>query len=221
MKTIMRAIRYCVDDAHHIIDTIIRDDPVLNCLKQMVLTAFHGTPLLCLSLVAARYGRGRKITAVTLPFWVMLWKYVNRPVTPRPIADEFHGDSDDIAQLLLDNEGFSEDELPRGITSGVASLVVGTNDEFRVKQLHSGKRRRYQTALVAEAKVRFGTPTDNQANRLTVRRFLTTRMEAHGLRVTHINQSIDLLVEAVMILSDREKYARSMVGRRVICEGGV
>lgn len=144
----------------------------------------------------------------------LLVNFHGRPDLPSPDADELHGDSDDIAQILLDDYSGECKEAPANFVVGSVVLEQSGITERRVRSLQACRRASYLRALVAEAKVRFGTPLNTNANRVTVRRFIAAKMEGHGLRPTHINQNIDLIVEAVFVRSDRERYARRMRGER-------
>ena len=196
-------------------------DIVIDKLYKIAKTALGGAPLIGVILIGSTYGSGRKVAACTIPVWLMIWEYINRE-DDSPSVDPFHADSDDIAQLLLDeHDHVSTESESSNVVVGPVVLENTNITERRVRSLHSGRRARYLRALVAEAKVRFGTPDNTTANRVVVRRFLVNRMEAHGLRVTHIAQVVDLVIEAVMIMSERERYARRMRGPRCTGEGGM
>jgi len=52
--------------------------------------------------------------------------------------------------------------------------------------------------LVAECKVRFGTPTDTMANRRSVQRFAVQILNKHGVRAAHSRTIVPIVVELVL-----------------------
>jgi hypothetical protein len=70
-----------------------------------------------------------------------------------------------------------------------------------------GGHLKYMHAVVAEIKVRVGTPTNREANRQIVRRLARGIMDSHGVRPAHQAATIPLIVEAVLTPSDDELYA--------------
>lgn len=73
---------------------------------------------------------------------------------------------------------------------------------------------RFVGACVMSAKVVFGTPTDDRANRLVVRKFLRDLMEEHGMRPTHIMKFLDMATELVFIPSASELHAARLRNSR-------
>lgn len=221
MTTIIRAMRHARECVTSHLRAERKQNIVVDKLHKIVETALGGAPLIGVILVGSAFGNGRKVAACTIPVWLMIWDYINRE-DDSPSVDPFHAESDDIAQLLLDEHDLvSVEGESSNVVVGPVVLENTNITERRVRSLHSGRRARYLRALVAEAKVRFGTPSNTEANRVVVRRFIVNRMETHGLRVTHIAQVVDLVIEAVMIMSERERYARRMRGPRCTGEGGI
>lgn len=60
------------------------------------------------------------------------------------------------------------------------------------------------------AKVKFGTPVDEPANRLVIRKYVSDMMEERGLRPSHIMTYLDLVVELVFVPSESEVQARRL-----------
>ncbi len=72
------------------------------------------------------------------------------------------------------------------------------------------KPKSYAATVVQTCKNRFGTPEDNRANRLAVRKFALDIMSSHRVRPTHINQVLDLCVEMVFVPNDMEQAAMAL-----------
>jgi hypothetical protein len=89
-----------------------------------------------------------------------------------------------------------------------------------VRMVPDGSRGRFIGGIVLAAKAVFGTPTDDLANRLVIRKFLRDLMEERGMRPTHIMRFLDLCVELVFIPSNvevqtkRMRMSRAWTGRR-------
>jgi len=69
------------------------------------------------------------------------------------------------------------------------------------------KRGGYTRAVVHECKTRFGRPERTAANVLAVRRYALDIMTRHGLRPTHIQQQLPMVVELVFVRSAAEHEA--------------
>jgi hypothetical protein len=73
------------------------------------------------------------------------------------------------------------------------------------------KRCSFITNIATECKIEIeGITIDNAANRLVAHRWIKRRMEKHGMRVRHIQQTLPLAVEAVFIPDRFEIEAREV-----------
>jgi hypothetical protein len=66
----------------------------------------------------------------------------------------------------------------------------------KTKTRHHGVFRNY---LVASGQAKFGVPKRNEANRLTVRKYLYDLCKEHGLLARHIVEHLDIATELVFI----------------------
>jgi len=82
--------------------------------------------------------------------------------------------------------------------------------EKRHKRISKHKKHQYVADVVAETRVRFGCPKDNDANRLAVRRFCMHLMYNHGVRPTHVGKVIDDVVEMIFHESTELKESRRL-----------
>jgi len=78
------------------------------------------------------------------------------------------------------------------------------------RRITFGKRKTFIAACVLEAKVQFGLPTDCEANRLMIRKFVRDMMVERGMRPTHIAGFLDLVVELVFVPSEDQILARRL-----------
>jgi hypothetical protein len=69
----------------------------------------------------------------------------------------------------------------------------------------------YMVTVVAEVKNRFGKPVRNAANMLAVRKFALDIMVRHGVRPTHINRMMDVVVGMVFVSNDNELYSEELM----------
>lgn len=93
----------------------------------------------------------------------------------------------------------------------------------------SRERDTYVRCVVAEIKVKLGTPSKRQSNDTIIRRMARNLMEVHGLRPTHQAAVINRIIAMVYIPSDDEieasnlhnsweaKFRRWQVGARSDC----
>lgn len=83
-----------------------------------------------------------------------------------------------------------------------------------VKAVRAEDAGKFVGACVMSAKVVFGTPTDDRANRLVIRKFLRDLMEEHGMRPTHIMKYLDMTTELVFVPSASELHAARLRNSR-------
>ncbi len=81
-------------------------------------------------------------------------------------------------------------------------------------------RRLYVAALAQETKNRFGQPARTSANLLAVRKYALDRMTKHGLRPTHIHETLPLVVELTFAESATEAEARRWAEAIRVANGG-
>jgi hypothetical protein len=93
-----------------------------------------------------------------------------------------------------------------------SGTVKYSRDRLEVKN-HKVVRNKakYSKAVLAEAKIRFGTPSMNNANVLAVRRYVVDIMEKHGVRPSHIAEMAPLIVGLCFVKSDAERDADNIV----------
>lgn len=72
---------------------------------------------------------------------------------------------------------------------------------------HKGVYRHY---LVQAGQAKFGCPSRNEANRLTVRKFLYDTCVSDGLLARHINEHIDIATELVFVPSRQQLTAAAV-----------
>jgi len=73
-----------------------------------------------------------------------------------------------------------------------------------------GNRGNYTRTVVHECKNRFGRPERTAANVLAVRRYALDIMTRHGLRPTHVQQQLPMVVELVFVRSAAEAEAEHL-----------
>ena len=91
-----------------------------------------------------------------------------------------------------------------------ASIDVTLPTEKRHRRLprSRGLKLTYIQLVTAEVKAKLGTPTDNAANRLVIRRVARGFMETHGLRPAHQQSILSTVIEAVLTPGNEELEAR-------------
>lgn len=175
-------------------------------------------------------------TELTLPTILIIGAITNYLInkTLEVTQEFFSRDSRLIAELCVPEDGIAEECVVRtyntriseyGLDSDIPSTGVEVHSipgvtEFTVKGemdactdtnvVRPDRKRNYVRSVVAEVKNRFGTPTDNSANRLAVRKSLLDIMKTHKLRPSHINQMIDLCVVLVFTPNDVELVASTL-----------
>lgn len=103
----------------------------------------------------------------------------------------------------------------------VSELCVASNDVAETHIDHEdpaepntnfvSNRTPYMVCVIAEVKNRFGRPQRNSANYLAVRKFTMDVMIRHGVRPTHINRMIDVVVGMVFVSNDNELYSDELL----------
>lgn len=73
------------------------------------------------------------------------------------------------------------------------------------------KRMPYVQGVVAEVKVRFGTPSQTAANDRAVRRFASEIMRKHGIRFSEVRRLLPIIVNAVFVPDKWELKAARML----------
>lgn len=68
----------------------------------------------------------------------------------------------------------------------------------------------YRTYLVKEGKAKFGTPKDNIANRMVVRKYLYDQCKNDGLIARHIADHLDIATALVFVPSKNEIIAAAI-----------
>lgn len=141
-----------------------------------------------------------------LGWWIILQKYysvvmglcVQEPVDEfADIVEEISKPSDDLCVDHIEVAGEEVVSESDKVCHGLACNSVP-------------RPKRYAAIVVQTCKNRFGTPDDNKANRLAVRKFALDIMSSHRVRPTHINQLIDLCVSMVFVPNDMEQAALAL-----------
>lgn len=122
-------------------------------------------------------------------------------------ANEILRTTDDIAEEFVESvvvgdqvPEVPEDEEP--IRRGIVEYAHPKNvvEEHMVIT----DKTRYTAAVLCSVKNRFGTPANNNANRLAVRKFCLDKMTKHGVRPSHISKVLPVLVHLAFVHSDDE-----------------
>jgi len=168
------------------------------------------------------------VTTIGLCYYVYkvklsVWRKDHRTVSS--IIDNFGDDTPlAVSNLLNGNEHIdntpgdsveAEAELNSRLSElgdgskrwGQVSMIGGPYEERRHRRLHKHTTNQYMKTLVAEIKVKVGTPEDKECNRQVVRRLARGFMEAHGLRPSHQAAIINTVIELVFTPGDDELKA--------------
>jgi len=130
-----------------------------------------------------------------------------------------------VTQPVTDKEPCSDpSQLAPPTDNDVKFHAVGPSSVYRVcqdvvevkqhRRIPSRNRSDYGAAVTAEIKNRLGTPKDNEANRLAVRRMAHNIMSRHGVRPTHMRAVIERVIAAVFIPDEEDVIAAGMVKSR-------
>lgn len=84
------------------------------------------------------------------------------------------------------------------------------------RRVRKGKKIPYVQSLVAECKVRFGTPTDTMANRRSVQRYVVQISDKHGVRAAHTRTIVPAVVEMALTPDRWEVDAQQLARSRFI-----
>jgi len=84
------------------------------------------------------------------------------------------------------------------------------------RSVRKGKRVTFIQLLVAECKVRFGTPADTMANRRSIQRFVVQILNTHGVRAAHARTILPTVVELVLTPDKWEQDAAKLADSRFI-----
>jgi hypothetical protein len=118
-----------------------------------------------------------------------------------PPSDGSDGSDDGDGPGGSDDGGTgSSGGVPTVPVDGPSSVYRLAQDVVEVKKHRRiRKPNRYAAAVVAEIKNRLGCPAKTQANILAVRRMAVNIMERHGVRPTHVRQTVELVVAGVFV----------------------
>lgn len=113
-------------------------------------------------------------------------------------------------QCLSDAQITPDQVVPENIISCGMELDFTTVKEKRHRRLPHcrGTRNDYLKTVIAECKAKLGTPTDKEANRMVIRRVARGLMEAHGLRPTHQQAIMQMVIEGVLTPGTDELMAK-------------
>lgn len=114
----------------------------------------------------------------------------------RCILDGDAGHGMEYVSTILEKEGSQRVEGPEGLEYVLETSPVMVKHHRRV---HKHNRIPYMTSIVAEVKMRFGTPQKTLSNEKAVHRYASELMRKHGLRPTHARQMLPLVVAASFI----------------------
>lgn len=125
---------------------------------------------------------------------------------------------DDVEQNpLLAMEYLKEGDMPLdvvdegviegGLCCGMEITSVPVKEHRHRRLPHKKSKKDYMQAIIAEIKVKLGTPQNNEANRQIIRRTARGLLEAHGLRPTHQASIMPIIIEAVLTPSNMEMEA--------------
>ncbi len=105
-------------------------------------------------------------------------------------------------EAVTDEQADNLDEIiDRALSDGATKL------EKTAARRHKGV---YRNHLVQVGQAKFGCPTRNEANRLTVRKFLYDTCVSDGLLARHINFNIDVATELVFVPSRHQLTAAAI-----------
>lgn len=104
----------------------------------------------------------------------------------------------------------------RTATVEVGGVLIDTamTTEKRHRRLPRSRAAKleYTKLVIAEVKAKLGTPVDNAANRLVIRRVARGFMESHGLRPSHQQSRMDSIIEGVLTPGNEEIEAKRWGG---------
>lgn len=86
------------------------------------------------------------------------------------------------------------------------------------RRVATNGRHFYNAAVVAEIKNKLGLPKCTEANKLVVRRMARNIMEKHGVRPTHIRQSIEKVVAGVFVPDQYDIEASAMLSSNAVTD---
>jgi len=199
----------------------------LNMLYESVLGAYDIlfiVAMVAFLLVAAIY-------VICGYFWMWFrirpyWRWIRGYLfwyTDKAEAAKLHRDSDVLAHTLItSDESFNDDCVTIVIEADKVESVVGgvEHDQSLVKDRRHRRlphkkslRNDYVGAVIAEIKMKLGTPVYRDANVAVVRRLARSIMEAHGVRPTHQVQVINTILKGVFIPSQDEIDVSDMLSR--------
>nr|WRQ65006.1 tombus P33-like protein [Tolivirales sp.]WRQ65292.1 tombus P33-like protein [Tolivirales sp.] len=75
------------------------------------------------------------------------------------------------------------------------------------RKVASGMASKYQRAVIAEVRSRFGLVQWNEANKLAVHKFAADIMRRHGVRPTHMEQLLPMIVRMTFVPNEAEVEA--------------
>jgi len=117
----------------------------------------------------------------------------------------------------------SEHSQGSGKPGAAAPTLVYTicHDAIEVKnsrRIATNGRKFYNATVVAEIKNKLGLPKCTEANKLVVRRMARNIMERHGVRPTHVRQSIEKIVAGVFVPDQYDIEASAMLTSNVTAD---
>jgi hypothetical protein len=93
---------------------------------------------------------------------------------------------------------------------GIANLNLTPVDVDQHRVVKRKKRLPYINTVVAECRLTFGVCNRSEANEKAVRRVAVKIMKTHGVRPTHMNAMLPLVVEMVFIPTECDIEARAL-----------
>jgi hypothetical protein len=92
---------------------------------------------------------------------------------------------------------------------GPATRRVQKRKKFVHKtDVSGGAHMPYLSHVVAEARNQYATRVANSHNIALARSYMVRLMQQHGMRATHINEVVDMMVVAVFLVTEPELHAR-------------
>jgi len=105
-----------------------------------------------------------------------------------------------------------------GVPNSMSDVAITITERVELRQ-HRRVRHKdiYAKSVLDQVKLKFGTPTMSNANRMAVNRYAASIMEQHGVRTCDSVKLLPYIVALTFIPSDDEIMALQLVG----CAGAV
>jgi len=112
-----------------------------------------------------------------------------------------------VVREVIENDGSSSSCSTEISCDGVDVALDTTPIEVKCHRRLRSKQS-YSAKVLAEVKVRFGTPKRTDANVKAIQRFAAEIMRKHGVRVTEVRKVLPVIIEAAFVVDKWELDAR-------------